>query len=110
MPTGVEPVKESLRKRASASKGSEMAEAELPETTLSTPFGRPASSMVCAKYCAVSGVSLAGFRTMVQPAATAGATFRVAMARGKFHGVINRHGPTGLRRVTMRKVPSGTGE
>ena len=52
--------------------------------------------MVCAKSWEVSGVSLAGLSTMVQPAATAGATLRVAMASGKFHGVISRHGPTGL--------------
>ena len=52
--------------------------------------------MVCAKYWAVSGVSLAGLRTMVQPAATAGATLRVAIASGKFQGVMSRHGPDGF--------------
>ena len=40
------------------------------------------------KYSVVSGVSAAGLITTVQPAASAGPTFRVAMASGKFHGVI----------------------
>ncbi len=96
LPTGVEPVKETFRSRESFSSGPEIPEAEEEATTFRTPAGRPASSMVCAKYCAVSGVSLAGLRTMVQPAATAGATLRVAMASGKFQGVMSRHGPDGF--------------
>ena len=36
----------------------------------------------------VSGVSLAGFTIIVQPAATAGPILRVPIAIGKFHGVI----------------------
>ena len=36
---------------------------------------------------AVSGVSDAGLRMVVQPAAIAGPSLRVAMAAGKFHGV-----------------------
>ena len=44
---------------------------------------------------------------MVQPAATAGATLRVAMASGKFHGVISRHGPTGLWDTNILRLPSG---
>ena len=55
----------------------------------------------------VSGVSAAGFSTMVQPAAMAGAILRVAMASGKFHGVINKEGPTGRFRTMMRFLPSG---
>ena len=37
---------------------------------------------------ALNGVRPAGFSTIVQPAATAGPIFRVAIAAGKFHGVI----------------------
>ena len=49
LPTAVEPVKESLRRRGSASSGSEIADADEEVTTLSTPAGRPASSIVWAK-------------------------------------------------------------
>ena len=41
-------------------------------STLTTPAGTPASSRICAIASAVSGVSLAGLRTTVQPAASAG--------------------------------------
>ena len=36
------------------------------------------------------------------PAAIAGAILRVAMASGKFHGVMNRHGPTGRLATSSR--------
>ena len=55
----------------------------------------------------VSGVSVAGFTTMVQPAAMAGAIFRVAIASGKFQGVMNRQGPTGRLCTSTRDLPSG---
>ena len=64
--------------------------------TFRTPAGRPASCMTAANSWEVSGVRLADLSTMVQPAATAGAILRVAMASGKFHGVISRQGPTGF--------------
>src|SRR5699024_2026797 len=110
LPTGVEPVKGTLRRRGSAMTGLEVADAERPQTRLRRPAGNPAASMVWAKYCVVNGGSLAASRAMVQPAAIAGATLRVAIASGKFHGVINRQGPTGLRRVIMFRVPSGAGK
>jgi hypothetical protein len=87
--------------------GAETAPAEPEVITLSTPGGRPASSMICANASEVSGVCLAGFSTIVQPAATAGATLRVAIASGKFHGVISRHGPTGRRDTSSRPSPAG---
>jgi hypothetical protein len=65
--------------------------------------------MSCANASAVSGVWAAGFSTTVQPAASAGATFRVAIASGKFHGVMSRHGPTGCRDTRMRLSPVGDG-
>ena len=37
---------------------------------------------------AVSGVCSAGFRTIVQPAASAGPSFHAAISSGKFHGMI----------------------
>ena len=108
LPTGVEPVKETLRSRGvREQRAGDPGGADAEDTTFSTPAGRPASSMVWAKSWAVSGVSLAGLSTMVQPAAMAGATLRVAMARGKFQGVISRQGPTGLCWTRILFLPSG---
>ena len=53
---------------------------------------------------AVSGVSAAGLRTTVQPAARAGAILRVAIAAGKFHGVTSAATPTGWW-VTIVRAP-----
>ena len=76
-------------------------------TTLSTPAGSPASSISAASASIDSGVSSAGFTTIVQPAATAGPILRVPIASGKFQGVMNRQGPTGLRIVSSREPPAG---
>ncbi len=43
----------------------------------------------------------------VQPAARAGAILRVAMAAGKFHGVISSAMPIGWYCTTMRLAPLG---
>ena len=51
---------------------------------------------------AVSGVALAGFTMLVQPAASAGPSFRVIIAAGKFHGVIAAVTPTGCFSTRMR--------
>src|SRR3546814_16596875 len=75
-----------------------------PRTRLSTPAGSPASSASTASASAESGVSSAGLRTTVQPAASAGATLRVTIASGKFHGVIAATTPTGPRSVHHRIV------
>ena len=37
----------------------------------------------------------------------AGPILRVPIAIGKFHGVTNRHGPTGRFAVSSRLLPSG---
>ena len=76
-------------------------------TTLSTPAGRPTSSNTCATASVVSGVSAAGLTTIVQPAAMAGPILRVAIAMGKFQGVMSRHGPTGFFTVSSREPPAG---
>ena len=73
-------------------------------TTLTTPAGTPASWSSRATAKAVNGVSAAGLSTTVQPAASAGAILRVAMAAGKFHGVTSAAMPTG-RCVTMERAP-----
>ena len=64
--------------------------------TLTAPFGAPALCITSAIHSAVNGVSEAGLRIMVQPAAIAGPIFLVAIAAGKFHGVINAATPIGL--------------
>ena len=64
--------------------------------TLTTPFGTPACSRIGISASIVSGVSEAGFRITVQPAASAGPILRVAMAAGKFHGVTSTAMPAGL--------------
>ena len=57
---------------------------------LSTPGGMPASSASSPSSSAVSGVSDAGFSTIVQPHASAGAIFHIEFISGKFHGTIAR--------------------
>ena len=76
-----------------------------PGTTLNTPSGRPASCVSSAKRSAVSGVSEAGLRTSVFPAASAGAIFQEASRNGKFHGTIAPTTPSGWRSVKV-KAPS----
>ena len=74
----------------------------LPATMLMTPAGTPARSANTANAKADSGVALAGLQTTEQPAASAGAIFRVSMALGKFHGVMQATTPTGCLMTTMR--------
>src|SRR5207248_2882491 len=93
-PTPVEPVKPSLRTSGLDVISSPIA-AALPVTTEKTPAGTPASSASTAHASAESGVWLAGFITIVHPAASAGAAFRVTIAAGKFQGVIPAVTPTG---------------
>src|ERR1700692_2663748 len=75
--------------------------------TLTTPFGTPASSNRPAIASAVSGVSEAGLRITVQPAANAGPILRVAITAGKFQGVTKIETPTGCCNTKMRLVPPG---
>ena len=53
-----------------------------PGTTFTTPAGNPTSPASSARRSAVSGVAGSGFRTTVQPAASAGASFHVAIISG----------------------------
>jgi len=106
-PTSVEPVKVSLRTSGLAVSSAPMGRAP-PVSTLNTPAGTPARWASSAMARALSGVWVAGFTMMVQPAARAGATLRVIMAAGKFQGVMAAHTPTGSR-VTSRRL-SGQGE
>ena len=53
-----------------------------PVTTLSAPFGSPASSNARASSNVVSGVQLAGFRMTVLPVISAGPIFQTAIMIG----------------------------
>ena len=55
----------------------------------------PARCASSATASADNGVASAGLITTVQPAARAGATLRVIIAIGKFHGVIAAQTPIG---------------
>jgi len=73
-PVAVEPVKAILSMsgcRLSASPTTE----PRPLTTLKTPLGKPAASTSSVKRSVASGVFSAALKTIVQPAARAGATF-----------------------------------
>ena len=59
----------------------------------------PASWISSPKRSADSGVCSAGFSTIVQPAASAGAIFHAAIISGKFQGMIWPTTPTGSRSV-----------
>ena len=99
-PTSVLPVKATLstpgwRTRCSPTRAP-------PGITLKTPSGTPASSRTSARMNASSGVSGDGFRTNVQPASSAGASFMAVSPSGTFHGRIAPTTPTGSRRTTRR--------
>ena len=68
-----------------------------PFTRLNTPAGRPASWMISAKIMALTGAISLGFKTTVQPAASAGAIFNVIWFKGKFQGVMQPTTPIGSR-------------
>src|SRR4029079_17777978 len=77
-----------------------------PVTTFSTPFGTPASAQMRASSNVVPAVNSDGLATMVQPAASAGASLRAMSDIGKFQGVMMPTTPTGSSTVSPRA--SGT--
>ena len=84
-PTSREPVKDTWRTSGALRKTSPIGSGS-PQTRLSTPGGKPASAKTSNSSTADSGVCSAGLSTTVLPAATAGASLRVIIALGKFHG------------------------
>ncbi len=110
-PTSVEPVKPSLRTAGFEVISAPIAGASsaAPVTIESTPGGIPASSASDAIASAESGVCSAGFSTIVQPAASAGADFRAGIAAGKFHGVIPAVTPTASFVTRIRLSAQGLG-
>ncbi|MCY1438674.1 hypothetical protein D9M71_548830 [compost metagenome] len=107
-PTGVEPVKVSLRTSGWPVSCAPMAWAS-PVTTLSTPAGTPARCASSTRARAENGVSLAGLITMLQPAASAGPALRVIIAAGKFHGVIAAQTPIPCLITSRRWSAAGLG-
>jgi hypothetical protein len=101
LPTAVEPVKLSLR-TIGLLVSSPPIGLESPVTTETTPAGTPARSASTHMASAEYGVSSEGLITIVQPAASAGATLRAIMAVGKFHGVIAAVTPIGCLSTMMR--------
>ncbi len=81
LPTAVDPVNETIATSGWATRCSP-ASFPVPVTTLTTPSGIPARVAASAKRREVSGVSSAGLRTIVLPAATAGRTFQAAICNG----------------------------
>ncbi len=59
--------------------------------------------MISAKRMALKGATSDGFSTIVQPAASAGATLHAIWLIGQFHGVMKPHTPAGS--LTMWDVP-----
>ena len=57
--------------------------------------------MISAKMMAFSGATSDGFSTIVQPAASAGATLQAIWFSGQFQGVIIPHTPTGSRTISV---------
>ncbi len=106
-PMPVDPVKLTLRSRSSACSVWLRPAESVVVTMFRTPAGSPASSITAASASIVNGVCAAGLITIVHPAATAGPILRVPIASGKFHGVTNRHGPTGFFTVSSRLPPAG---
>ena len=102
LPTSVEPVNENFRTSGFWVSSRPTSCARVVVTTLNTPFGSPARSASSASARAESGVSSGGLTTTVQPAAMAGATLRVIIALGKFHGVIAATTPIGCFSTRMR--------
>ena len=70
-----------------------------PGRILATPSGRPASIRISPRTSAVTGVCSAGLRIMVQPAASAGASFCAAWGSGEFQGMIWPQTPIGSSTV-----------
>ena len=94
LPISVEPVKVSLR-TIGFEVSSPPTSLAPPVTHENTPFGTPARSASSHSASAENGVAVAGFKTIVQPAASAGPALRVIIAAGKFHGVIAAQTPIG---------------
>ena len=76
---------------------------DAPLTVLNTPGGKPACSNSSASSMIDTGACSDGLATMVQPAASAGASLKVSSSSGEFHGRIAATTPTGSRVTNPKK-------
>ena len=106
-PTSVEPVNDTLRTSGWVTSASPKVPPG-PVITCRTPAGSPAAWASSPNFSAVSGEMEAGFSNTAFPAASAGATFQQAMAKGKFHGTMAEMTPSGWRSVKS-SPPRATG-
>ncbi len=97
-PTARLPVKESLSTMGWLISASPVGSPG-PVTMLSTPAGSPASSIRAARRSTAKVAYSEGLATIVQPAASAGATFWAKSSSGAFHGITAPTTPTGSRSV-----------
>ena len=102
MPARVEPVNETMSMSGCEARAVPTV-GPSPFTRLNTPGGTPAASRISANRIALNGAISEGFKIIVQPAASAGATLQAIWFMGQFHGVINPQTPTGSR--MMREGP-----
>ena len=90
MPARVEPVNDTMSTSGCDASGTPTLTPS-PFTRLNTPAGTPAASRISAKMIAFSGATSDGLSTIVQPAASAGATLHAIWFSGQFQGVIIPH-------------------
>ena len=81
LPVAVSPVRETMS-TLSLDASSFPTTAPGPVIKFTVPAGMPACSTSLPSSRVVSGVSEAGFRTVVLPAASAGASFQIAIMNG----------------------------
>ena len=81
LPARVEPVNEIMLTSGLVTSASPTT-GPVPVTRLKTPRGSSISSRISARTNAVSGATSLGFRTIVHPAASAGATFATTWCSG----------------------------
>ena len=103
-PPRVDPVKDTMS-TCGCDDSAAPASGPSPLTRLKTPGGTPARSITSASRSALSGDNSLGFRTTVQPAASAGAIFSAAWCSGQFHGVMRPQTPIASRTITA--LPCG---
>src|SRR5918997_5915827 len=94
-----EPTKPSALTRGSVSSVSTASLS--PLTTLSTPFGAPASIISSASRIGTDGSRSDGLSTNVLPQAIAGANFHIGIMAGKLNGVMPATTPSGWRSEYM---------
>ena len=94
LPTSVEPVKAILSTPGWSTRAWP-AVWPYPFTMFTTPSGTPASASTCSNTSAERGVSSAGLRMLLHPAASAGASLAAALNAGPFHGTMSPTTPTG---------------